>query len=107
MTRRSSSNRAPFTRHRLLGARVAAAVAATSRQANASRGNARAKDHPPRRRETSIRCTPVEATKHRDDHERDSPFERESESACNAVEVTSPELPRQSCPHSQAFGEVV
>ena len=39
---RSSSSRAPFTRHRLLGATVAAAVLDTSRQANASRRNARA-----------------------------------------------------------------
>ena len=50
VTRRSSSNRAPFTRHHRPGSKAVAAVLATSRQANASRRKARANAHPPRRR---------------------------------------------------------
>ena len=62
MTRRSLSNRAPFTRHRLLGARVAVAVQDTSRQAKASRRKTKANARPPRKPWKSVRFTPVAAT---------------------------------------------
>ena len=62
MTSRTSWSRAPCTRHRLLGGKVAAAVWDTSRQAKTSRRKARANAHPPRKRCRSARFTPTAAT---------------------------------------------
>ena len=83
MTSRCSSNRAPFSRHRLLGGNEVAAVQDTSRPANTSRGKASAK--------VGSDLRPSQ-NQHRDEHERDPAFERESECARNAIEPSSPEF---------------
>ena len=59
MTSRSPSNRAPFSRHRLLSRSEVAAMQDTSRLANTSRCKARANAHPPRRRCSKARFTPI------------------------------------------------
>ena len=38
---------------------------------------------------------PCRSDLHRDEHEQNSAFETESECACNAAEVTSPEISRE------------
>ena len=48
---------------------------------------------------------PCSSDENRDEHERNSPLERESKSACDVVEVSTqnPRMYCQICPHSQAY----
>ena len=67
----------------------------TSRHANTSRLKASANAHSP---SGGLQERPIRtdgSDQHRDEHERNTAFERESECACNSVQVTSSELARQ------------
>ena len=59
VTSRNSSSRAPFTGHRLLGGKVAAAMQDKSRLANTSCRKVRANAHPLRRRRNNVRFTSI------------------------------------------------
>ena len=59
VTSGSSSSRAPFSQHRLLGGNEVTSVWDTSRLANTSLRRARANAHPPRRRRNRVRFTPI------------------------------------------------
>ena len=76
VTCRSSSSRAPFSRHRLLGAMRWASISNTSRLANTSRREARANALPPKSRRIRVRFTPHRRNQHRHEHERDPAFQR-------------------------------